>query len=232
MLQAETAALTSLQTKHEGMVAALSSNLDDSEEALADLRSELRRVTEEAASTKASLSQQISDAETKIARLETSLAETRSKAEEDLKAAAAEAEATLSQQRELLTSLSVLGGRQTERGMLLSLAETELRFRTASADLPAEELPSLDSIAELLVEYPQLSARIEGHTDSSGRNETNLQLSQQRADAVRAALIKRGVAEDRLVAEGIGETRPIADNGTAAGRRQNRRVDVYVIENL
>jgi outer membrane protein OmpA-like peptidoglycan-associated protein len=114
--------------------------------------------------------------------------------------------------------------------MLLTLADDELRFRTAQATLPAGELPSLDRIATLLKDFPKLTARIEGHTDSSGRDETNLELSQERANAVKAALEERGVASDRLIAEGVGEARPIADNATPTGRRENRRVEVYVLE--
>jgi outer membrane protein OmpA-like peptidoglycan-associated protein len=114
--------------------------------------------------------------------------------------------------------------------MLLALAEADLRFPSGLAVLPRGELPSLDRIAGLLRDHPQLRALIEGHTDNAGPNEINLELSKARAAAVKQALIERGVPAERLNAEGAGEARPIADNATAAGRAQNRRVEVYILE--
>ena len=67
---------------------------------------------------------------------------------------------------------------------------------------------------------------IEGHTDSKGTDEYNMTLSQKRANAVRAYLIEKGIAESRLKATGFGETTPIADNNTSAGRAKNRRVEL------
>jgi outer membrane protein OmpA-like peptidoglycan-associated protein len=89
-------------------------------------------------------------------------------------------------------------------------------------------MPSLDRIASLLKDYPGLTALIEGHTDNAGPDEINLELSKARADAVMQALTERGVAAERLTAEGAGEARPNAPNTTPAGRAQNRRVEVYV----
>jgi outer membrane protein OmpA-like peptidoglycan-associated protein len=90
-------------------------------------------------------------------------------------------------------------------------------------------LPSLDRIAAFLEDKPALTVRVEGHTDSSGSAENNRDLSRQRAEAVMQALIERGVAAQRISAEGLGEERPIADNDTEQGRRANRRVEVYAI---
>ncbi len=67
-------------------------------------------------------------------------------------------------------------------------------------------------------------------TDSTGRDETNLVLSQQRAEAVLGALVERGIAAERLTAAGLGKAKPIASNETQAGRSQNRRVEIYVLE--
>jgi len=75
-----------------------------------------------------------------------------------------------------------------------------------------------------------MTARIEGHTDSSGSAEINQQLSQQRAEAVMQALEARGVDAARLSAEGYGAERPLASNDTEEGRSANRRVEVYLTD--
>jgi outer membrane protein OmpA-like peptidoglycan-associated protein len=80
-----------------------------------------------------------------------------------------------------------------------------------------------------LQEQSHLTIRIEGHTDSSGSAETNRQLSQQRAEAVLRALAERGVSAARMTAAGLGASAPLADNATAQGRRENRRVEIYAI---
>jgi len=84
----------------------------------------------------------------------------------------------------------------------------------------------LNELIPILDKYPEMKIRIEGNTDDVGSDEKNLLLSQQRADAVKKYLIGKGIAAERLTAIGYGETKPIADNKTAAGRSQNRRVDL------
>ena len=129
----------------------------------------------------------------------------------------------------LADTATELGGQLTEDGILVSLGRDQLQFASGSAALPARDIPSLNRTAELLASRPDLSARIEGHTDSAGGAALNQSLSKQRADAVMQALIDRGVDPGRLTAEGLGEQKPIADNNTAQGRSQNRRVEIYVI---
>jgi OOP family OmpA-OmpF porin len=85
-------------------------------------------------------------------------------------------------------------------------------------------------LADFLRENPDRSVRIEGHTDSTGSVETNMVLSQRRADAVADTLTAAGIARSRVVAVGFGPDSPVATNATAAGRQQNRRVEI-VIEN-
>jgi len=138
--------------------------------------------------------------------------------------------AVVTQVRGLSSRYTQLKAQQTDRGMLVNLGDEQLHFTTGAATLPKGQIASLDRIGALLVEYPSLTARIEGYTDSSGADQTNLTLSQARADAVRAGLIARGVAADRLSAEGFGKQRPLTENTTPAGRRKNRRVEVYLIE--
>ena len=113
--------------------------------------------------------------------------------------------------------------------MLVNLGDEQVRFPSGRAQLPRGRIASLDRIAALLADYPNLTVRIEGYTDASGADATNLAVSKARAEAVRQYLLGRGVDAARLNAEGFGEERPVADNASPAGRRQNRRVEVYLV---
>jgi outer membrane protein OmpA-like peptidoglycan-associated protein len=110
------------------------------------------------------------------------------------------------------------------RGMRLVLLG--VHFEEAKAVLLPESRANLDAVAQSLLANPEVRVEVAGHTDSRSPAEYNLWLSRARAEAVRAYLIERGVAADRLVARGYGLTRPIATNATAAGRARNRRVEL------
>lgn len=86
----------------------------------------------------------------------------------------------------------------------------------------------LDNIAKIMNENDDFNFIIEGHTDNTGVAEHNLQLSQERADAIKAYLIRKGVKSKRLEAKGYGQTRPIESNDTERGREINRRVEINV----
>lgn len=101
-----------------------------------------------------------------------------------------------------------------------------LYFDTGRATLAAQSNASLDQAALLLQQQPSLSLRVVGHTDSTGNAEANMALSRQRAEAVRGALIARGIAAARLSAQGAGSSAPVASNATADGRARNRRVEL------
>ncbi len=101
-----------------------------------------------------------------------------------------------------------------------------VNFDSDSARLRPESLAILDNAAATLKEWGEVKVEVAGHTDSVNSDAYNLRLSQRRAEAVRAYLIKRGVAADRLTAKGYGESSPVADNKTAAGRYKNRRVEL------
>ncbi len=104
-----------------------------------------------------------------------------------------------------------------------------VQFKTASAALLPVSLKLLKQVAAVLKAERALSIEIQGHTDDTGSATTNIKLSQQRAEAIRAALVKAGVAQARLVAKGYGPTRPRASNVSAEGREQNRRVEFLII---
>ncbi|MEJ0037440.1 MAG: OmpA family protein [Gammaproteobacteria bacterium] len=104
-------------------------------------------------------------------------------------------------------------------------------FEYNSANLQAGSLNILDDVADGLKKHPRLKVELQGHTDSRGPDAYNLTLSQKRADSVRAYLLKDGVPTTQITAKGYGEGQPIADNNTDAGRAQNRRVVMFVIDN-
>jgi outer membrane protein OmpA-like peptidoglycan-associated protein len=83
-------------------------------------------------------------------------------------------------------------------------------------------------VAGILLAYPDLKIRVDGYTDSTGTPEYNRDLSQRRADTVRGYMLKQGIPADAVVSEGFGQENPVATNGTAAGRQQNRRVEMVV----
>ncbi len=106
----------------------------------------------------------------------------------------------------------------------------KVQFGSGSADIDPTSEPLLDQIGQALDANTQITKlRIEGHTDNVGDDALNQKLSQQRAEAVKTALVKRGVAAGRLDTNGIGEARPIAPNDTAGGRQKNRRVEFLIV---
>jgi outer membrane protein OmpA-like peptidoglycan-associated protein len=139
-----------------------------------------------------------------------------------------EAELATQQADTLRRQLENLQLRQTESGVVVTLGD--VLFETGETQLRDDAMASLVEVVDLLQSEPDKKIRIEGHTDSTGDAETNLKISQQRADAVRDALVSLGVDADRITAKGMGEDFPIATNETEDGRRQNRRVDVILLD--
>ncbi len=108
------------------------------------------------------------------------------------------------------------------------LSGTTIEFATNSAVIRSASALLLDGIARAAKACPG-RLRIEGHTDNEGRDGVNTTLSLRRAEAVRTALIRRGVEADRLVAEGFGASQPVATNETEAGRARNRRIEIRAV---
>jgi outer membrane protein OmpA-like peptidoglycan-associated protein len=124
--------------------------------------------------------------------------------------------------------LADMRARKTDRGMVLTLGD--VLFDTGKSTLKPGAYSTIDRLAGVLKESEGRRVAIEGHTDSVGSEEMNLTLSERRADAVRSALIERGVRSEQIVATGKGESTPVASNDNAAGRQQNRRVEMIFTE--
>lgn len=127
---------------------------------------------------------------------------------------------------ELEVQLQDLNAEQTERGLVIVLGD--MLFDADKTELKSSDTDGLQKLAAFLKEHPERQVQIEGHTDSTGPAEYNQQLSERRANAVRAFLIDAGVSGDRIVTRGYGHDSPVASNNTAAGRQMNRRVEIVL----
>lgn len=130
--------------------------------------------------------------------------------------------------RELEVALADLKASKTDRGVVITLGD--VLFATGSADLKSGSRQTLDKLTAFLQAYPKREVQIDGYTDNVGSADYNQGLSERRADSVRDALTHMGIAQDRILTKGLGESSPVADNNTAGGRQQNRRVEVIVLD--
>ena len=163
-----------------------------------------------------------SDAE---AQRQAELAETREQA------AKAEAERTRKAAEALRAQLleqfnRVLETRDTPRGLVVNMGD--VLFDTGKYNLRPEAREKLAKLSGIVLAHPGLRLAIEGYTDSTGGDELNRKLSQDRADVVRGYLTEQGLPPDGVTAQGFGKSEPVADNNTAAGRQKNRRVEIVV----
>jgi len=117
--------------------------------------------------------------------------------------------------------------KQEPRGMVITLSGSVL-FASNKAVLLPEARTRLGHVAAALMETKERHLDVEGYTDSQGKDEYNVELSQRRADAVRIYLVSNGYPPDLIVAHGAGNTMPVADNATPEGRANNRRVEIIV----
>ena len=103
-------------------------------------------------------------------------------------------------------------------------------FDTGKSTLRPESFKELNELADFLLHKKSVEIEIAGHTDDVGEDAANLKLSQDRADAVKAYLAKKGVKAERVTAKGYGETKPIASNATPEGKQKNRRTEVHLLK--
>jgi len=120
----------------------------------------------------------------------------------------------------------ILETRDTPRGLVVNMGD--VLFDTGKFDLRSEAREKLAKLSGIVLAHPGLKLAIEGYTDSTGSDELNRKLSQDRADAVRGYLTEQGLPQDSVTAQGFGKSEPVADNNTAAGRQKNRRVEIVV----
>jgi outer membrane protein OmpA-like peptidoglycan-associated protein len=135
---------------------------------------------------------------------------------------------TQAKSRELEAALAALQASKTDRGLVVVLGD--VLFATGRADLKSGSVQTLDKLSTFLQTYPKRNVQIEGFTDNVGGDAYNQGLSERRADSVRDALTGMGIARDRILTKGFGKSSPVADNDTAAGRQQNRRVEVVILD--
>lgn len=133
------------------------------------------------------------------------------------------------QQRALEAELSGTGVGVARQGDNLVLRmPSDVTFASNQGDVQSSFYPVLNDVAQVLSQYDQSVIDIVGHADSDGSDAYNLDLSRRRASSVASYLVGRGVLAGRLYVDGRGESQPIADNATASGKAQNRRVEILI----
>ena len=139
-----------------------------------------------------------------------------------------QAEGERTQMRERLKQQlnAVLETRESARGLIVNINDVLFDFNKYTLKPGARE--KMAKVSGILLAYPGLKLQLEGHTDSVGTDDYNMKLSQERADAVRDFLTQQGVALPSITSVGLGKAAPVASNDTAAGRQQNRRVELVV----
>jgi outer membrane protein OmpA-like peptidoglycan-associated protein len=172
------------------------------------------------------------DADAERARLQAQQAQAAAAQAEQQKALAEQQRAQAEREKEALRDRlreqlnTVLETKETARGLIVNVSD--VLFDTGSANLKPGAREKLARVAGILATQPDLHIVIEGHTDSVGTDDYNQRLSERRSEAVRTYLMQQKIPAGEVEARGFGESRPVASNDTAAGRQQNRRVEMVV----
>ena len=147
-------------------------------------------------------------------------------AKQEASTAKQEASTAMMQRDAAQSELDALKATPSPRGMVLTLGD--VLFDTGQSELKPGATRKLDQLVQFLTEHPDRRVQIDGFTDSVGTDSYNEQLSQNRADSVKAALIARGINPSRIGTEGYGKAYPVASNSDSGGRQMNRRVEVVI----
>jgi outer membrane protein OmpA-like peptidoglycan-associated protein len=118
----------------------------------------------------------------------------------------------------------------TELDPIGTITFVNIEFDFGKSSIKPESMPLIEQIAKELKEHESIKVKISGHTDDVGTDEFNLKLSFERANSVKAQLIKLGISPRRLTIEGLGESNPLFDNDSEENRRRNRRTELTIIE--
>ena len=188
---------------------------------------EIEKARKETESKALEAEQARKEAEAKTLELEKKRKESEARAQE-AEEARLQAEEAITKRKQLESELAEMKALKTERGIVLTLGD--ILFESGKATLMPGATDTIDKLVKFLKEYPNRNVLIEGHTDNIGGETYNLGLSQRRANAVKNLLTSKGISEARITANGYGESRPIASNKTAAGRQQNRRVEIVILD--
>jgi outer membrane protein OmpA-like peptidoglycan-associated protein len=209
--QAEAARLTAERQRLDAEAAKMAADRAKAEAERARIEAERARLDAERERQAAEAARAAAEVETRAAR-EAALAAERDKAE--LRA----------QLREQLNV--ILETRETARGLIVNLSDVLFDFNRATLRPGARE--KLAKVAGIILAHPGLRMEAEGHADAVGTDDYNQRLSERRAQSVSAFLVEEGIRPETITAMGFGESRPVATNGTAEGRQQNRRVELVV----
>jgi outer membrane protein OmpA-like peptidoglycan-associated protein len=147
-------------------------------------------------------------------------------AQDQARAAEEQTRAAEMRNRQLEERVKELNAKPTPRGWVVTFGD--VLFGTGQAQLKPGSTRNIEKLADVLQSYPQRKVLIEGFTDSTGSDATNLALSERRSAAVREALIDKGVNPSRISTRGYGEAYPVAGNTSASGRQLNRRVEIIL----
>jgi len=218
-----------LQSARQDLAAAQAANVKRDEpqtDQMAYIAAQTARVAQERAAAKA-YDARIAQGTAERDRIQSQArAREASAAVAERNAAVAQANAATVQSAQLQAEVDALKAKQTDRGIVLTLGD--VLFDTGRASLNPGAAMKLDRLAAFLNEHPDRRVQIEGFTDSVGGDAYNQDLSERRAEAVKAALTMRGIDSSRIATEGYGKAYPVASNSDSGGRQLNRRVEVVI----
>jgi len=190
-------------------------------------RLEAEKAAQQAAQDRAAAQQQLQESEQARQAASQQAEQARLQAQQADQARALAIQQAEEQRQRLLKQLNqVLQTRDSARGLIVSMSDVLFDFNQATLK-PGAQL-RLAKVSGIIMAYPDLKLEIDGFTDNKGTPQYNMTLSDKRAKAVRDFLVSQGVSTDAVTTKGFGESNPVATNATAAGRQQNRRVELVV----